>query len=150
VGLSRRSAAALLCCALAGHASMRAQAEDAGTLQVNDAWSRPTPPGIRVGVVYLSIKNSGAVGDRLLAASSPLAAKVRFHQSTQSNRVMTMRAVDFIECPAGATVKVSPGGLHIMLLGLKDSLVLGSSFPVTLQFRDAGDVSVKVSVQARD
>jgi periplasmic copper chaperone A len=142
--------AALLCCALGGHASMSAHAENAGTLAVSDAWSRPTPPGISVGAVYLSIKNSGAVVDQLLAASSPLAAKVEFHQSTQTSGVLSMRAVSFIECPAGATVKVSPGGLHIMLLGLKGSLVSGSSFPVTLQFRDAGSVIVKVSVQARD
>jgi periplasmic copper chaperone A len=140
----------LLCCTLGSHASMPAHAKNVASVQVSDAWSRPTPPGSAVGAVYLSIKNSGAAADRLLSASSPLAAKIEFHQSTQTGAVLSMRAVSFIECPAGATVKVSPGGLHIMLLGLKDSLVLGSSFPVTLQFRDAGSVPVKVTVQARE
>lgn len=109
-------------------------------MQVSDAWSRPTPPGIAVGAVYLAIENAGAVADRLLAASSPIAASVEFHQSVKTGGVMSMRAV----------VRISPGGLHIMLTGLKGPLVLGSSYPITLQFRDAGNVSVKVSVQARE
>jgi periplasmic copper chaperone A len=140
----------LLCCTLGSHASMQTHAENVATVQVGDAWSRPTPPGIGVGAVYLSIKNSGAAADRLLSASSPLAAKIEFHQSTQTGGVLSMRPLSFIECPAGVTVKVSPGGLHIMLLGLRDSLVLGSSFPITLQFRDAGNIPVKVTVQARE
>ena len=119
-------------------------------MQVSDAWSRPTPPGIAVGAVYLAIENAGAVADRLLAASSPIAASVEFHQSVKTGGVMSMRAVSFIDCPAGAVVRISPGGLHIMLTGLKGPLVLGSSYPITLQFRDAGNVSVKVSVQARE
>ena len=122
----------------------------AQTMQVSEAWSRPTPPGIAVGAVYLSIRNTGAAADRLLGASSPAAVSVAFHQSLETGGLMSMRAVSFIECPAGAVVKISPRGLHIMLMGLKQPLVLGSSYPVTLQFRDAGIVSVIVSVQARE
>jgi periplasmic copper chaperone A len=141
---------ALLCCALVWQASIAAPAKGAGPPQVSDAWSRPTPPGIAVGAVYLTIENAGAVADRLLTASSPIAATVEFHQSVKTGGIMSMRAVPFIECPAGAVVKIAPGGLHIMLTGLKGPLVLGSSYPITLQFRDAGRVSVTVSVQARD
>jgi periplasmic copper chaperone A len=147
--LNRRSVA-LLCCALVWQASIAAPAKGAGPPQVSDAWSRPTPPGIAVGAVYLTIENAGAVADRLLTASSPIAATVEFHQSVKTGGIMSMRAVPFIECPAGAVVKIAPGGLHIMLTGLKGPLVLGSSYPITLQFRDAGRVSVTVSVQARD
>jgi copper(I)-binding protein len=148
--MNRRCVAALLCCALVGQASIAAPVKGAvPALQVSDAWSRPTPPGIAVGAVYLSIENAGAVADRLLAASSPMAAAVEFHRSVKAGGVVSMRAVSFIECPAGAVVKISPGGLHIMLTGLKRPLVLGSSYPITLQFRDAGSVSVTVSVQAR-
>lgn len=142
--------AALLCCALLWQGSMGAPAMGGGALQVGEAWSRPTPPGIGVGAVYLSIKNAGALADQLLAASSPIAAAVEFHQSVETGGVVSMRAVSFIECPAGAVVKIAPGGLHIMLTGLKGPLLLGSSYPITLQFRDAGRVSVTVSVQARD
>ena len=129
---------------------MVAPAKDSHTLEVRDAWSRPTPPGIAVGAVYLSIRNTGLAADRLLSASSPAAASVEFHQSLKTGGVMSMRAVPFIECPAGAVVKISPGGVHIMLTGLKEPLQLGSSYPLTLQFRDIGTVSVIVSVQARE
>ena len=119
MGLKRRCVAALLCCALVGQASIAAPVKGTGlVLQVSDAWSRPTPPGIAVGAVYLTIENAGAVADRLLAASSPIAAAVEFHQSLKAGSVMSMRAVSFIECPAGAVVKIAPGGLHIMLTGL--------------------------------
>jgi hypothetical protein len=102
--------------------------------------------GLSVGAVYLSISNRGPAPDRLLAAESPIAAKIEFHKSTRVAGVMQMRAVSFVDCPAGATVKIEPGGLHIMLLGLKEPLVAGSSFPLTLVFRGAGRIALQVSI----
>jgi copper(I)-binding protein len=142
-----RSVGALIGCALL--LQWPAAAADNG-LRVAAAWARPTPPGSSVGAVYLSIINRGAAPDRLLALESPIAAKVEIHQSASVAGMVQMRAVSFVDCPAGATVKIEPGGLHIMLLGLKGALVAGSSFPLTLQFRDAGRVALQVSVEARE
>jgi len=60
--------------------------------------------------------------------------------------VMKMREVEAIELPAGKTVELKPGGLHIMLMGLKAPLKAGSSVPLTLKFEKAGEVSVKLTV----
>ena len=57
-----------------------------------------------------------------------------------------MREVDGVECPAGATVKAEPGGLHVMLIGLTAPLTLGSAFTVSLQFHAAGVLTLKVPV----
>ena len=121
-----------------------------GNLQVTQVWSRPTPPTASVGVVYLSITNSGKQADRLLDVSSSIAAKVEIHETRNVKGTMQMRAVTYVECPPGTTVKIEPGGLHVMLIGLTRPLVAGTVFSLTLQFRDAGALTLRVPVEARD
>ena len=108
--------------------------------------ARATPPGISVGAIYFSVKNAGSTADRLLSVSTPVAGKVELHESRSVNGVMEMRQVTSVECPAGATVKATPGGLHVMLLGLAAPLAAGSDFSVSLHFRDAGVLTLKVPV----
>jgi hypothetical protein len=117
-----------------------------GNLIVSEARARPTPPGISVGVVYLAITNRGAKADRLVSLSTPLASKVEIHESRIEHGVAEMREVNSVDCPAGATVRAVPGGLHLMLIGLASPLAPGTRFPLSLQFRDAGTVTVKVPV----
>lgn len=121
-----------------------------GSLQVTEVWSRPTPPTASVGVVYLSITNSGKQADRLLDVRSSIAGKVEIHESLNVQGAMQMRAVAYVECPPGTTVKIEPGGLHVMLIGLTRPLVAGTVFTLTLQFRDAGALTLRVPVEARE
>jgi copper(I)-binding protein len=125
-----------------------AQAADAhiGNLIVTEARARATPPGIPVGAIYFSIRNTGGTADRLLSVSTPVAAKVQLHESRMVNGVMEMREVTSVECPPGATVKATPGGLHVMLLGLAAPLAAGSDLTVSLHFRDAGVLTLKAPV----
>jgi copper(I)-binding protein len=122
----------------------------AGNLQVTEVWSRPTPPVSSVGVVYLWITNSGTRADRLLHVSSSIAGKVEIHESRSVNGAMQMRAVTYVDCPPATTVKIEPGGLHVMLIGLTRPLVAGAVFTLTLQFRDAGALTLQVPVEARE
>ena len=62
--------------------------------------------------------------------------------------VMRMREVDAIDLPADARVELKPGGLHLMLLGLKEPLKAGQHFPLKLRFEKAGEVTVEVDVDA--
>ncbi len=118
-----------------------------GDLSVASPWSRPTAPGAAVGVVYFSITNSGRQPDRLLEASSPVAGRSEFHESRTVQGIMQMRAVASIECPPGVT-KIEPGGLHLMLVELKQPLAAGTQFALTLRFRDAGSLTVQVPVRS--
>jgi copper(I)-binding protein len=118
-------------------------------LAVREVRSRPTPPVASVGVVYFSITNAGRKADRLLAVSSPVARQAEIHETRTVQGTMQMRPVESIECPPGVTVKIEPGGLHVMLLGLTHPLVAGTEFPLTLRFRDAGSMTVQVVVDAR-
>ena len=117
----------------------------AAPVMVDHVWSRAAMAG-RVGVVYLTITATGTA-DTLLGASSPVAPKVELHESYEENGVMKMRPVASLPIPPGKPVKLAPGGYHIMLVGLTKPLTEGQSFPVTLHFAKAGEVTVNAMVE---
>jgi periplasmic copper chaperone A len=119
----------------------------AADIQVTQAWARPTPPTAQVGAVYFSVKNSGTKEDELVAVSSSVAASVEIHETQTVKGMMQMRQVASVSCPAGATLKIEPGGLHVMLLGLKQPLMEGSRVDLTLRFRHAGVLSIQVPIR---
>jgi copper(I)-binding protein len=121
-----------------------------GKLAIGHPWSRPTPAGRPMGVAYLSITNNGTEPDALTGASSPAAASVQFHQTTLSDGMARMRPLAEITIAPGATVKVEPGGIHLMLVDLKTPLELGKFVPLTLEFRKAGSITVQLAIEARD
>ena len=121
-----------------------------GFLVIGHPWSRPTPAGRPIGVAYLSITNNGSADDTLIAASTPLAASVQMHQTTLSEGVAQMRPLPELVIAAGKTVKIEPGGIHLMLVDLKGALVGGTTVPLTLEFRLAGRITVLLSIEDRD
>jgi periplasmic copper chaperone A len=124
-----------------------AQEVRAGDLVVTQGWSRAAGAG-GTGVGYLTISNRGTAADRLVAASSPAARGLEMHTHVREGDVMRMRPVPAIDIPAGGTVTLQPGGLHLMLLGLAAPLRQGETVPVTLRFERAGEVQVNLAIQA--
>jgi periplasmic copper chaperone A len=130
-----------------GVASLHAEEIKAGDLVITQAWSRATPGGAKVGGGYLTIENRGSTPDRLIGGSADAAAKVQVHEMAMNGGVMTMRRLDSgLVIEPGKTVKLAPGGLHLMLLDLKGPLKEGDRLPVTLEFEKAGKVSVPLDV----
>jgi periplasmic copper chaperone A len=126
----------------------RAQEVRAGDLLITQAWSRATPGGAKIGVGYLTIENKGATPDRLTRASAEVAGKVEVHEMAMNNGVMTMRPLDKgLEIDPGKTVKLAPGGSHLMLFDLKHPLNQGDQVSLTLQFEKAGEVKLSLDVQ---
>jgi copper(I)-binding protein len=121
-----------------------AAAQD-GDLRITHVWSRATAPGQATGVVYMTIESRK--GDTLISASVPVADKAALHRSTMENGVMKMRPVDALPVQPGQATVLKPGGLHLMLIGLKQPLKEGATFPLTLMFRDAGTRVVDVKVE---
>ncbi|HXB79452.1 MAG TPA: copper chaperone PCu(A)C [Bradyrhizobium sp.] len=129
-------------------ASASAEEVKAGDLVITQAWSRATPGGAKVGGGYLTIENKGSTADRLIGGSADIAAKVQVHEMAMNNGVMTMRPIDKgLTIEPGKTVKLAPGGLHLMLLDLKSPLKQGDKVPLTLEFERAGKVSLSLDVQ---
>ncbi|AKJ28674.1 hypothetical protein AAW51_1983 [Caldimonas brevitalea] len=113
---------------------------------VSDAWARPTVAGQPSGAAYLAIENRGQAADKLIAAQLPQANSTELHNMAMEGTVMRMRSVDGVELPPGQTVRLKPGGLHLMLLGLKTPLKTGESLPLTLRFQHAGELTVPLTV----
>jgi len=116
-----------------------------GPVQVTDAKSRPTAPG-GTGVVYMTV--TSAADDELTGLSTPAADSAAMHRTTKDAAgVMKMDSVATLPLKANTAAAFGPGGLHVMLMGLKKPLAVGDSFPLTLTFAHAAPVTVTVSVQ---
>jgi len=114
-------------------------------IEVERPWSRAT--FAKTGAAYLTIVNRGGAADALIAVSSPAAGKAMVHTTIMAEGVMKMRPALPVELAAGATVKLAPGGLHIMLMGLKGPLAEGDVVPITLTFEKAGAIAVEARVR---
>ena len=117
-----------------------------GDLVIADPWARATIGQVKTAAAYLIVINHGAAGDRLLAVSTPVAAKAHLHSSIIDEGVMKMRPLDALEIGAKGSTVLEPGGFHVMLMGVHGSLKEGDAFPLTLTFENAGSVDVAVRV----
>lgn len=129
-------------------APANAESVKAGDLVISQPWARATPTGAKVGGGYLTIENKGAVADKLVGGSTNVASKLEVHQMSMSNGVMKMHPVEGgLTIGPGQTVKLAPGGYHLMMFDLKQPLKQGEKVPVTLEFEKAGKVAVSLDVQ---
>lgn len=107
------------------------------------------PPVSKNSAAYLTIRNTGAKADALLGASSPAAEVVELHDMAGRGGILRMSKLPLINIPAGQSLSMVPGaGKHLMLIGLKAPLRAGERIPLSLQFRDAGTLTVELGVIA--
>ena len=140
IGLISLSAAAFTAGAYAQNAKV-------GSLQIENAYTRSTVPGQMAAGGFMKIENKGGV-DLLVSASSPVAGEVQLHEMAMEGNVMKMRQVKDIPVPAGGAVELKPGGMHLMFMNIKAPLTAGETVPVKLKFAKAGEVEVKMPVNA--
>ncbi|MCX7931235.1 MAG: copper chaperone PCu(A)C [Rhodovarius sp.] len=131
----------------ASSSPLRAAEVALGPLLLRDPWTRAARAGMQ-GAGFLTILNRGQAPDRLVAAASPAARRMELHTHVREGDVMRMRPVPAIELPPGATVRLEPGGLHLMFIGLTQDLREGERVPVTLTFERAGSITLELTVQA--
>nr|MBA3811111.1 copper chaperone PCu(A)C [Caulobacteraceae bacterium] len=135
--------------ALACAGSVAVAARAPAAITVHGAWTRPAAAGMNAAG-YGAIANSGPRADRLIGVASPAASRVLIHQSRSAGGVMSMRTLGNLAIPAGATMTFAPGGLHLMLEGLKRTLSVGGRVPITLIFAKAGAVHAELAVRSGD
>lgn len=135
-----------------GHGQSDAKQEMPGHkmagVNVSAPWARATISRARNGAAYVTLENSGGMSDKLVAVMTPVAGKPELHTHIKDGDIMRMRQVQHIEVGPNAMVKLQPGGLHIMLMELKEPLKEGATFPMTFVFEKAGEVTVEVAVQS--
>ncbi len=123
-----------------------------GGITVESVWGRDSPKTAMAGAVYMQIKNTGAQPDKLLSAKSDGCGTVELHESYQeANGMMGMRPVTggFIPIPAGGTVELKVGGLHVMCINRKVDFTVGTKVPLTLMFEKAGEIKVVADIRAQ-
>lgn len=139
--------------AATGIAFPGAAADDApvklGNLEITSAFTKAMLPGQPVGGGYLTVKNNGPADDMLVSVASPAAGTVELHEMAMQGEVMRMRKLDTgIAIPAGKTVELTPGGLHLMFMKVKEPFKQGDKVPVTLTFEKAGKMDITLPVEA--
>lgn len=119
-----------------------------GELRIDHPMAFATPPGARTGAAYFAIENRGRTPDRLIAARTDAAERAELHATIRDGDVVRMRAVAAVAVAGGATVKLQRGGLHLMLVGLRQPLREGDRVGLTLVFEKAGEIAVVVDVES--
>ena len=119
----------------------------ADVVQALDPYVRAMPPGQSVSAAFLGLNNTGKEDHALVAVETPAAMMVELHEHTMADGMMQMREVEKIDLPAGATVELNPGGLHIMLMGLKSQLKPGDEVEITLIYSDGSKATAKAPVR---
>ena len=116
---------------------------------IRDAWVREVPPGASVSAAYMTIENKGGQVDKLTAISSDAAENVEIHMSNvDENGVAKMERIKILELSAGESLELKPGGMHVMLIGLKESLVGREYVTINFNFDKSGDIKIKVPVKS--
>ncbi|MCA1788477.1 MAG: copper chaperone PCu(A)C [Thioalkalivibrio sp.] len=112
------------------------------------AWVRLPPPNLSVTAAYMTLSNSGDGDLTVIHAESPTAATVELHEHLQDAAgVMRMRQVAALPLPAGGSLAMEPGGLHLMLIGLHQPLSEGEIVSITLHLADGRTLKVAAEVR---
>jgi len=124
-----------------------------GTMAAEAGTAMTGTMGMGVGgamsAIYMTIRNPGDQGDRLIKAESDAANVVELHNVAEKNGAMAMFPVEAVEVPAQGEAVLKPGSFHIMLIDLTRDLNVGDTVTVTLTFEQAGPLTVTAEVRER-
>ncbi len=133
-------------------ATATAQAHEykVGDLMIDHPWAFETAQTAQAGGGYMTITNMGETADRLIAVEADY-PRVEVHTTDMDGDVARMRHLeDGLEIPAGETVTLEQGGLHVMFMGLRgDPFEVGEEVPATLVFENAGRIEVMFKIEER-
>jgi copper(I)-binding protein len=116
-------------------------------IAISQPWARATPGGAKVAAGYVTITNAGQAPDRLIGGSTTVSAALELHDTSLVDGVVRMRRIENgIALAPGATIRLEPGGMHIMLIDLKTPLTAGHRIEGTLTFEKAGTVQIVYEV----
>ncbi len=139
-----RFSSPLLAAALLASVSMATQG---GEMAIGDPYARAVPPGQPNSAVFMSLENRSDQDQALVAAESDVSEIVELHTHVEEEGMMRMRQIEKIDVPAGETVTLQPGGLHVMLIGLQQALEPGQTIDLNLVFEDGSRIPVQATVR---
>lgn len=122
-------------------------ADAATEIEIHNPYARATPPGMTNSAIFLTLKNSGDSSYSITSASADVSEIVELHEHVKKEGMMQMRQIPEITVAAGGVTVLKPGGLHIMLIKLKQALTPGTEVSLMLKFSDNSTASIKAPVR---
>ncbi len=119
-------------------------------IQIKDPWIRAVPPTMNMTAGYMVILNRGNEDDYLIAVKSNISKMADLHATVEENNVVKMKHIKKLKIPAGSKVELKPGGYHIMFMKLKEKLLPGKKFKITVIFEKSGKKVVEAEVKMSD
>lgn len=129
------------------HGGMGDATHSSGAVHVMNPWVRAAPPTAPTRAAYLTLRNTAAMDDALIAVQSSIAKHAEIHNVIKKDGMMEMRMVSSVALPSGQYVELKPGGYHVMMIELNHAPKVGEMVELTLRFRHAGEVRVKAMVR---
>jgi copper(I)-binding protein len=120
------------------------------TVIAHDAWAREPVPTRDVTALFLVLENRGATPRAVVSGESDAASKVELHEMKMAGSMMRMSPVKQIDVPAGGKTELKPGGLHVMMFGLKKRPAPGDTLTLTLTLDDGTKVPVTATVRREE
>jgi hypothetical protein len=124
-------------------------AAQGASVTARNAFAFETMPGRNVTAVFVTLENRGSVPRALVRGATPAADTLELHEMKREDGMMKMSPVKSIEIPANGTAELRPGGLHLMLFGVRKPLAAGDSITVSLTLDDGSVLSVGAEVRKR-
>ena len=116
---------------------------------VESPWVRAVPPSSKNTALFMTIKNTGNREDTLLSVKTDIAKMVMIHKTVNENGIMKMIHIDNIKIPPNKKINFKPGGLHVMLMGLKKNPEIGEKIKFILVFKKSGKITVYAPVKMK-
>ncbi|WP_417581481.1 copper chaperone PCu(A)C [Nitrincola sp.] len=117
------------------------------SVNIHEPYARAVPPGQPNSAAFMQLENTTETDLAVITAQSSVSEVAELHTHTDVDGVMQMRQVESIALPAGETTELKPGGLHIMLIGLKQPLADGDQIDLTLTFSDGSATELTLPVR---
>lgn len=119
-----------------------------GDLQINDPYTRTTPPMVAVAGGFMTVTNNGTEVDTFLGGSAGFVEAVEIHEMAMIDGIMKMRRLENgLQIAPNETVELEPGGYHLMLIKPSEPMKEGDKHKITLSFKQAGDIEVELEVK---
>ncbi|ENC9217956.1 copper chaperone PCu(A)C [Campylobacter lari] len=115
----------------------------ANEITINDPYVRQTPTNSKTTAIFLKLKNNSDKDIKLIKAQSSLSDTTEIHDHIMENGKKMMVQIPQITIKANSSAELKPGGMHIMILNLKENITPQTKANLTLYFDDNSTIKLK-------
>ena len=125
------------------------QQTTASVIQIEDPWVRAVPPNANNSAIFLDLRNESEQLRKLVKVHSEVAERVELHTTKDEDGMLRKQRLDEVLIPALETQSFHPGGIHIMLIGLRSPLEVGGVIELELVYADQSKETISIPVDER-